>query len=117
MQRFLAALLALVASFGHPLDTPPLENRGSLVSNITTNFSAPRGVSGFIKGLKGTSADVGPTGSSGETGPSGTTGEAGPTGATGTIGISGQIGATVPVVDRFPAVNLRSGILMPHDLP
>lgn len=123
--NFLAALMALVASFsgsGKPADLPPASNpnfdtRGREVSNITADWN--RGFTG-ASGIRlpdensGDTGISGPTGEKGDSGPTGTTDAAGPQEGSGPTGATGATGSGIM---RFDAVNLRSGISMPAQLP
>lgn len=125
--EFFTALLTLISSFtGQPETLPPLQavefqNRGVEVSEVARTFrmsrqSGPTGATGTANqnGPIGPTGDTGPAGETGHSGSSGNTGHSGPAGTTGQ---QGPTGATGVGRLRIPAVNIRSGMTMPHDLP
>jgi hypothetical protein len=116
--QIIAAFTAFVHSLtGKPEVLPPqpqiqFENRGSQISQLAQTLrlmhqSGPTGVTG-------TANQQGPSGVTGETGPSGASGVSAATGAQGPTGPTGASGFRHP---RIEAVNLRSGMTMPHLLP
>ena len=133
MTDFLAALMALIATFVQPanpnslptVNTTEFVNRGNQISELAKSLNPPDdneighdnpelpgniSFNGFARGnsRRQNSGPTGPTGQSGQTGPTGSSGVQSPTGATGNSG---------PNTTKVPAENIRSRITIPHFIP